>query len=131
MARINNALHVLHHLSNVARRPRLQRRRTHTQLAISPVKSTLMSSRPLPPRATIFCSLRQDLVINVGDIAHERDVKTLVLKPITHNIERHATTQMPNMRHRLHRRTTQIHRRMAGAQRFKIAELSGRRIINA
>ena len=90
-----------------------------------------MGGRPFPPGPSVVCGFGKNLVVNVGDVAHKRDIKPVGFKPVTEDIECNAAANMPNMRHRLYRRTTQVHRGVPGADGLKVTECSGRGVVNS
>ncbi len=117
---VDEPLHHLDHLGDVPGRARLHRRRQHTQLPVGPVERTLERRGPLPPRAARLGGLVQDLVVDIGDISHERDVVVVREQPAAQHVERDATADVADVRFALDGGATQVHRGMSGGQRDEV-----------
>ena len=74
---IDEPLHVVDHLGDMACGARFHTRGKHAELGVGAVELALVRGHPLPPRAAVFIGLGEDLVVDIGDVANERDVKPL------------------------------------------------------
>ena len=130
-AGIDKPLHVLDHLGDKARRARLHGRRENAEQVIGLGELALVGGHPLPPGAIILGGLGKDLVIDIGDIAHERDVIALREQPAAQDVESHAGAQVADVRLRLRGGATQVDGGVAGANRLEVALAAGGCVKNA
>ena len=61
----------------------------------------------------------QNFVVDVGDIAAQRDVVARVLQPTSQNVEHETGSQMSNMGIALNGGTAEVHRYLARHDGFK------------
>ena len=77
---------------------RLVRRRLHAKLAVRLGELAFVDIRALPPLLARGGGLVEDLVVDVGDIAHERDLVAQTLEPAAHHVERDGGADVADMR---------------------------------
>ena len=130
-AGVDKPLHIVDHLGDKAGRARLYRRRKHAQGVIGLGELALIRGYPLPPGAIILGRLGEDLVIDIGDVAHQGYVIALGEQPAAQDVESDAGAQVPDVRLGLRGGAAQINRGMAGADRLEIALAAGGCVINA
>src|SRR6478609_5601162 len=71
--------------------------------------------------------LAQHLVVDVGDVAHERDVVAVTdLEPAAQHVERDGEPDVPDVRRTLRREATDVHADLARLARREVAQLPGR-----
>jgi hypothetical protein len=119
------------HLGDVTGRPGLVRRRQHVQRTVGGLEDALVAVRDGPERIPRLDGLRQHLVIDVGDVADERDVIAAVHEPAPQHVVVDAAAQMADMRTGLDGKPTQVHADLAGLARDEIPHGSGQRVIEA
>ena len=135
VATINQTLNQSKHLRNMTGRARLIRRRINTQRRIRLSKNLLKTVRERPPllireltlktRLHRISRLRQNLVINISDIADRRHLQTAVTHPTAQLVKNQRRTDMAQMRFTLHRSTTIIDTRLTGHDGLKLANSRG------
>ena len=74
-----------------------------------------------PPRLGVG-RVREHLVVDVGDVAHERDATVAVLQPAAQHVEAQRAAQVPDVRTGLHRRSADVHRDVLGVERHEVAQ---------
>ena len=114
MTIVYDLLDQIDHVNHVAGRTRLICRRLNAQRIVSLSEFTLVNVRTFPPLLTGGRSLIENLVVNIGDIAHERDLVAQTLKPATHHVKRDSRTNMADMRRALHGGATHVHADLTG-----------------
>ena len=122
VAVVDEALHHLDHLRDVAGGPRLDGRRQHAQLVDRPSEGPLERRGPLPPRPARLGGLVQDLVFDVRDVADERDVVVVGEQPAPQHVECDAAAYVADMGVALHRGATQVHRCVSRGQRNEVTQ---------
>ena len=71
--------------------------------------------------------LAQHLVVDVGDVAHERDVVAVTdLEPAAQHVEGDGETDVADVRRTLRREPTDVHADLARLARREVAQLPGR-----
>ena len=130
-AGVDKPLHIVDHLGDKAGRARLYRRRDDAQGVIGLSELALIRRHPLPPGAIILGRLGEDLVINIGDVAHQGYVIALGEQPAAQDVEGDAGAQVPDVRLGLRGGAAQIDGSVAGANRLEIALAAGGCVINA
>ena len=70
-----------------------------------------------PNSLAILESAADDLVVNVGDVAHIAHTKATGLEPALHHIKGHHGAGMPEVAQVIHRHATHIHAHVAGLDR--------------
>lgn len=121
MTALDQPLHHLDHLGDVAGGARLRGRRQHTELFVGAIEGALVRGGPLPPRPARLGGLDQDLVLDIGDVADEEDVDIVREQPASQHVERDSATHVADVRLALHGGATEIHRSTAGDQGREIA----------
>ena len=86
------------HVDHVAGGARLVRRRLHAKLAVRLGELAFVDIRALPPLLARGGGLVEDLVVDVGDIAHERHLVAQSLEPAAHHVERDGGADVADMR---------------------------------
>ena len=86
---------------------------------------------PFPPGAIILGRLGEDLVIDIGDVAHQGYVIALGEQPSAQDVEGDAGAQVPDVRLGLRGGAAQIDGGVAGSNRLEIAFAAGGCVINA
>ncbi len=81
------------------------------------------------PGPTLVCRLGQDLVVDVGDVADERDVVPLMRQPAPQHVEVDRRTHMSDVRLRLNRQPTHVDPRSPGQQGDEIAHVARRGVV--
>ena len=76
-----------------------------------------------PPALTGGCGLVENLVVDVGHIAHERDLVSELQEPAAHDVERYGGTDMADMRGRLHGGATHVDADLARLERHEMTDL--------
>ena len=120
-------------------RARLIRRRINTQRRIRLSKNLLKTVRERPPllirELTLktglhrISRLRQNLVINISDIADRRHLQTAVTHPTAQLVKNQRRTDVAQVRFTLHRSTAIVDTRLTGHDGLKLANSRGSRII--
>jgi len=64
---------------------------------------------PLLELGVLFIGGREDLVVDVGDVAHEGDVVAAIREPAPHDVVGERAPEVPDVRARLHRGTADVH----------------------
>src|SRR5690606_30341345 len=98
MSALDQPLYEFDHLRDMPRCPRLDRRWQATERVVGGLEGTLVRSRPFPPRAAGFGCLRQDLVVDVGDVANQQDIESVVRQPPAQYVVVHARAEMADVR---------------------------------
>ena len=98
VAVVDDLLDEVDHVDHVAGGARLVRRRLHAKLAVRLGELAFVDIRALPPLLARGGGLVEDLVVDVGDIAHERDLVAQSLEPAAHHVERDGGADVADMR---------------------------------
>src|SRR5699024_6969344 len=98
----------LDHLRDVPGRARLAARREHVEGFIGGGEGAFVLVGVGEPLPALLDGLRQDLVVDVGDIADHRHPIAAVEQPATQGVEDRGRTQMADMRFALHRGTADV-----------------------
>ena len=135
MAAVNQTLNQSKHLRNMTGRARLIRRRINTQRRIRLSKHLLKTVRERPPllireitlkaRLHRISGLRQNLVINIGDVADRRHLQAAVAHPTAQLVKHQRRTDMAQVRFTLHRGTAIVDTRLTGHDGLKLADSRG------
>ena len=135
MAAVNQALNQSKHLRNMAGRTRLIGWRVNTQRRVGPSKYLLKTVRERPPLLIRelalktglhgISRLRQNLVVNIGDVADRRHLQTVVAHPAAQLVKNQRRTDMAQVRLTLHRGTTIVDTRLTGHDGLKLADSRG------
>ena len=98
VAVVDDLLDEVDHVDHVAGGARLVRRRLHAKLAVRLGELAFVDIRALPPLLARGGGLVEDLVVDVGDIAHERHLVAQSLEPAAHHVERDGGADVADMR---------------------------------
>ena len=108
VAVVDDLLDEVDHVDHVAGGARLVRRRLHAKLAVRLGELAFVDIRALPPLLARGGGLVEDLVVDVGDIAHERHLVAQSLEPAAHHVERDGGADVADMRRALHGGATHV-----------------------
>ena len=88
---------------------------------------------PVGVRPPCFVSRggRQDLVVDVGDVAHERHVVAAVVEPAPPQVVDERRAQVADVGTRLHGGSAEVHADLACHERHEVDEALGLRVIEA
>ena len=135
VAAVNQALNQSKHLGNMAGRARLIGRRVNTQRRVGPSKHLLKTVRERPPLLIRdlalktglhgISGLRQNLIVNIGDVADRRHLQAAVAHPAAQLVEHQRRTDMAQVRFTLHRGTAIVDTRLTGHDGLKLADSRG------
>lgn len=131
VAALDEAAHHLDHLGDMAGRARFVRRRQATEDGVAVVERALVLVPDRPPGAALVGRLGDDLVVDVGDVADERDLVAAVGEPAAHDVEVQARADVPDMRCGLHGGTTQVDRDTTRLERGEVTNLPGTGVVQA
>ena len=120
VAVVDDLFDQIDHVDHVAGRTRLIRGRLNTQRVVSLSELALVNVRTFPPLLTGGRSLIENLVVDIGDVAHERDLVAQTLEPAAHHVKRDSRTNMADMRRALHGGATHVHADLTGLDRREI-----------
>lgn len=119
------------HLRNVTGGPRLVGRRQHVQRPVGGGEDLLVGVRDRPERPALLDGLGQHLVVDVGQVADERDLEPVAQQPATQHVVVDAGAKVADVRGRLERETTQVDPHLAGFPRDEVPHRSGGGVIQA
>src|SRR5665647_184832 len=85
----------------------------------------LVALGPGPPRHAGLARPGQDLVLDVGDVADERDLESAATQPADQDVESDGSLEVADVRRTLDRRATEIQPDMARAQGHQLAHGAG------
>ena len=126
MALLDERLHERHHVGHVPGRAGLVGRRLDTERVERLGREALVAVGQGEPRLTRLGGLAQHLVVDVGDVAHERDVVAVAgLEPAAQHVERDGETDVADVRRALRREATDVHADLARLARREVAQLPG------
>jgi hypothetical protein len=116
------------HLRDVRRRPRFIGRLADAERAIAGRELLLDPVRERPPLLRV-ARVREDLVVDVGDVADEVDAVPAVLEPPPPQVVDERAAEVPDVRRRLHRRTADVDPDPAVDERHEVAQLLLLRVV--
>ena len=128
-AHLDQPLDQLHHLRDVAGSPRFDRRREDAQRVVGGGERALEGRGPFPPRPVSRSGLVQDLVVDIGDVADERDVTAARRQPASQDVEGHPAAHVTDVGQTLHGGAAQVDGDVAGPQRHEITHGTGCRVV--
>ena len=108
MAGVDEARDELVHLRDVAGRARFVARRHDVEGIVGGGEGPFIEEGVGEPRPALLDGLREDLVVDVGDVADERDTVAAVEQPAAEHVEDRRRTQVPDVRFALHGRPTDV-----------------------
>ena len=126
MALLDQRVHELDHLQDVPGRARLVGRREDAEQVERFAGGALVAVRPRPPLLARLGRLGEDLVIDVGDVAHERDIQTVPDgEPAAQHVERHREAHVADVGGALGREPTDVDPDLAVLQGAELAHGAG------
>ena len=123
MAVVENALNQIDHVRHMAGGAGLHGGRQHAKRVVRLGEFALIVVGAGPPALTGGCGLVENLVVDVGHIAHERDLVSELQEPAAHDVERYGGTDMADMRGRLHGGATHVDADLARLERHEMTDL--------
>ena len=120
MTCVDEPLHEHNHFRNVPGGSGLNRRTGATQHVIRPRKRSFVCRGNGPPRAVLNKRLRDDFVVDVGDVAAEHHVVAACTQPSAQHVEIDPRPDVTHVWGSLHRRATQVHRRLTRDERHEL-----------
>ena len=126
---VDQTLDEFHDLGDVSGGARFIGRWQYPQRVVGGRERPLVGGRPLPPRPARRGGLVQDLVVDVGDVADERDVVALGRQPAAQHIERDAAAHMADVGQTLHGGAAQIDGGVAGTDGDEFAHGTGHGVV--
>ena len=129
VAGLDQSLDQLDHLRDVAGGPGFDRGRQDAERVVGGGERPLVGCRPFPPRPARRRGLVQDLVVDIGDVADERDVAAPRRQPAPQDVERHPAAHVADVRQSLHGGAAEVDGNVPGAQRNKITDGTGCRVV--
>ncbi|RMW03599.1 hypothetical protein ALP03_05868 [Pseudomonas amygdali pv. tabaci] len=81
-------------------------------------------------RLTVVTRTIDDLVVNIGDVAHISQLVTAEAQPASHQIERHHAAAMAQMAVVVHGHPADVHAHLVAIQRFEYFFALGERVVN-
>src|SRR5690625_3238209 len=90
-----------------------------------------MLVRQCPPRIARVGRLRQDLVVDIGNVGDDSDVVPLVAHPAPEYVEDHLFTDVANVRGRLHGQPAVIDPDLPRIHRDEVADLTCGGVVEA
>ena len=131
MTVVDEALHELDHFGHVTGGTRLVGRWQAAEHVVGPGEGTLIAHSHLPEGHALLGTPREDLVVDVGDVAHEGDVVARGLQPPPQDVEGQAGSDVAHMGWRLHRGPAEVDRHPARLQGHEVAHRAGRGVVEA
>ena len=95
---VDQPLHQRDHLGDVARGSRLVRGRQAAERVVGPRAGALVLVRPGPPGDAVRLGLREDLVVDVGDVADVGDVEAADGQPAPQHVESQGGADVADVR---------------------------------
>ena len=115
----------LEHLRDVAGGGRLVGRRGDVERVVGLVELALHRVGEVVPGPALLGRLDQDLVVDVGDVADERDVVAAVAQPALQHVEVHRRPDVPDVRLRLHGQAADVETRLPLLEGHEVTDLAG------
>lgn len=131
VAAVYQPLDQVHHVGDVPGRSRLVSRGEDAQNAVGLGKFLLVVVGPGPPVLSVGGGLVQDLVIDVGHVAHESDLVAQLHEPAADHVKGNPGPHMPHMRGSLDSGPAHVHGHLARRDRPKIHDLMMRGVVYA
>ena len=129
VAVVDDALDQVDHVDDMPGRARLVRGCEHAELVVRVRELALVMVCACPPILARCGGLVENLVVDVGHIANERDLVAEPLKPAANDVERDGRANMADMRGALHGRATHVHAHFAGFDRLETRDRMRRRVV--
>jgi len=122
VAAVDELLHELDHVGDVAGCPRLIARADHSEGVVCVPELTLVGHRPGPPRLAGGRGLREDLVVDVGHVADHRHAQAGAGEPAGEDVEHDDRAHVPDVRRRLHGGSADVDSDLSRLQRDELAQ---------
>ncbi len=119
------------HLGHVASGPRLDVRRQAAERVVRIAERPHVPLGHGPPRHILPLGHLQDLVVDIGDVAAERDLLAAGPQPPHQDVEVDPGPEMADMRRRLDRGATQVQGHRARNERTELANRPGGGVVQA
>ena len=130
VAALDEARDELLHLRDRGGRARLVGRRPDPDRGIRGRELLLHAVRERPPRFG-GRGVREHLVVDVGDVAHERDTCVAVLQPAPQQVEAQRRPHVPDVRAGLHGGSAHVDRHVRLVERDEVAQFLRARVVEA
>ena len=131
VAAIDEALHQLHHLGDVPRGARLVRGWEAPEGVVGPGEGALIAHGHHPIGNILVAGVVQDLVVDVGDVAHEGDVVAACREPASDYIEGDSAADVSDMRGCLHGGAAEIDADLPRLPGHEVPDRSGGGVVEA
>ena len=129
MAAIDQALDDLLHLPDARRRARFIRRREDAELVVSGGELEFVAVGESPPLFAFSdgtaARVVENLVVDVGHVAHERDGEAAIAEPAPPLVVDECGAQVTDVRGGLHRRAAHVDADLVGDDRHEVDERLG------
>ncbi len=129
MAVVDDALDQVDHVHDVPGGARFIRRRQYAQLLVGARELLLVVVGARPPALPGRRGFVEDLVVDVGHIADERDAVAEPEEPTADDVERHTGADVPDVRRALHSGAAHVHAHLARLDRLEPRDLMRRRVV--
>ena len=120
MTALDESLDHLNHLGYVLGCPRLDIRRRDIEFIVCPPEGSVGHLHDLVGADSQLVRCVDDLVIDIGDVAHVGDLISKPLEIAAYHVEHNGVTTVPNVWVGLDCRTTDVHRDLARVARFEV-----------
>ena len=128
---LDQPLHQRDHLGDVAGRPRLVGGRQDAEDVVGAGARALVVVGPGPPRDAVRRRLREDLVVDVGDVADVGDVEPAGGQPAAQDVEGERGPHVADVRPALDGEPADVDGRLTRTQRREVADRAGGRVVEA
>ena len=119
----------LDHLRDVAGGAGLVRRRQHVDRGQRLVELAVHGVGEVVPGTALLRGLGQDLVVDVGDVADERDVVAGAGQPAPQHVEVDRRPDVPDVRLRLDRQAAHVDARLPLLEGNEVTDFAGRGVV--
>ena len=119
----------LEHLGHVPGGGRLVGGRRDVQRGVRPVELAVHLVGEVVPGPALLGGLDEDLVVDVGDVADERDVVAAVPQPALEDVEVHPGAHVPDVRLGLDRQAAQVDAGLPLLEGREVADVAGRGVV--
>ena len=126
---VDDAADQVDHVDHVPGRAGLIRRRQHAKCVIRLRELPLVEVRARPPLLACRGRLVEDFVVDIGHVAHERDLISQPQHPSPHHIERDGRSDMADVRGALHGGAAHVDPHLAGLDRGETRDRVRSRVI--
>ena len=125
MAGVDEPADELGHLDDVAGGPRLDRGRQDVERLVGGAELALEQERVRPPRPALLGRLREDLVVDVGDVADVRDLVAVRDQPAAQDVEGDLGADVAEVRRALGGGAADVDTDLALGEGNEVSHLSG------